>query len=139
MENIYTMGFRGEALASISSISMLTIISKTEKDIVGNKMVSKAGEILEIEQCATQTGTQIVVENLFFNTPVRYKFLKQDATESKYIKDWVEKVALANPNLSFKLIVDNKIKFHSSGNGNLLDVVYLIYGKEIKENLIKVD
>ena len=102
-------------------------------------MVSKAGEILEIEQCATQTGTQIVVENLFFNTPVRYKFLKQDATESKYIKDWVEKVALANPNLSFKLIVDNKIKFHSSGNGNLLDVVYLIYGKEIKENLIKVD
>lgn len=138
MENIYTMGFRGEALASISSISMLTIISKTEKDIVGNKMVSKAGEILEIEQCATQTGTQIVVENLFFNTPVRYKFLKQDATESKYIKDWVEKVALANPNLSFKLIVDNKIKFHSSGNGNLLDVVYLIYGKEIKENLIKV-
>ena len=139
LENIYTMGFRGEALASISSISMLTIISKTEKDIVGNKMVSKAGEILEIEQCATQTGTQIVVENLFFNTPVRYKFLKQDATESKYIKDWVEKVALANPNLSFKLIVDNKIKFHSSGNGNLLDVVYLIYGKEIKENLIKVD
>ena len=139
LENIYTMGFRGEALASISSISMLTIISKTEKDIVGNKMVSKAGEILEIEQCATQTGTQIVVENLFFNTPVRYKFLKQDATESKYIKDWVEKVALANPNLSFKLIVDNKIKFHSSGNGSLLDVVYLIYGKEIKENLIKVD
>lgn len=139
LENTYTMGFRGEALASISSISMLTIISKTEKDIIGNKMISKAGEILKMEQCAIQIGTQIIVENLFFNTPVRYKFLKQDATESKYIKDLVEKVALANPNISFKLIIDNKIKFYSNGNGNLLDVVYLIYGKEIKENLIRVD
>lgn len=139
LENVYTMGFRGEALASISSISMLTIMSKTEKDLAGNKLVSRAGKILEMEQCAITKGTQIIVENLFFNTPVRYKFLKQDSTESKYIKDWVEKAALANPYISFKLIVDGKIKFHSNGNGNLLDIVYLIYGKEIKENLIKVD
>ena len=139
LEKTYTMGFRGEALASISSISTLNIISKTKNDIVGNKMTSKAGEILKIEQCAISTGTQIMVENLFFNTPVRYKFLKQDATESKYIKNWVEKVALANPNLSFKLIIDNKIKFFSNGNGNLSDIIYLIYGKEIEENLIKVN
>ena len=76
---------------------------------------------------------------MFYNTPVRYKFLKQDATESKYIKNWVEKVALANPNISFKLITDNKTKFFSNGNGDLFDIIYSIYGKEIKENLIKVD
>lgn len=139
LEKTYTMGFRGEALASISSISKLTIISKTKEDLIGNKMLSNAGKIIEIEQCASQIGTQIIVEDLFFNTPVRYKFLKQDATESKYIKTWVEKVALANPNISFKLIIDDKLKFFSNGNGNLLDVIYLIYGKEIKENLLSVN
>lgn len=139
LEKTYTMGFRGEALASISSISKLTIISKTKEDLIGNKMLSNAGKIIEIEPCASQIGTQIIVEDLFFNTPVRYKFLKQDATESKYIKTWVEKVALANPNISFKLIIDDKLKFFSNGNGNLLDVIYLIYGKEIKENLLSVN
>ena len=108
LEKTYTMGFRGEALASISSISKLTIISKIKEDLIGNKIVSNAGKITEIKQCASQTGTQIIVKDLFYNTPVRYKFLKQDATESKYIKNWVEKVALANPNISFKLITDNK-------------------------------
>lgn len=139
LEKTYTMGFRGEALASISSISKLTIISKIKEDLIGNKIVSNAGKITEIKQCASQTGTQIIVKDLFYNTPVRYKFLKQDATESKYIKNWVEKVALANPNISFKLITDNKTKFFSNGNGALFDIIYSIYGKEIKENLIKVD
>ena len=103
LDVVTSMGFRGEALASISSISKLTIISKIKEDLIGNKIVSNAGKITEIKQCASQTGTQIIVKDLFYNTPVRYKFLKQDATESKYIKNWVEKVALANPNISFKL------------------------------------
>lgn len=139
LEKTYSMGFRGEALASIASISKLTMISKTQDDLLGTQIISSAGKVIEIEECGTQTGTQIIIENLFFNTPVRYKFLKKDSTESKYIKDWIEKVALSNVNISFKLIIDGKEKFASNGNGNILDIVYLLYGKEIKENLVSVN
>ena len=138
LENTYSMGFRGEALASISAISNLTMVSKTKEDFIGTIIIARAGEIIEAEECAAQFGTTITVENLFFNTPVRYKFLKQDATETRYIKDWIQKVALANPKISFKLITDGKNTFFSNGNGELCDIVYFIYGKEIKENLIKV-
>ena len=93
LENTYTMGFRGEALASISAISEMTMISKTLKETTGYKIQTTAGNVIDIEECGAQTGTTIIVEKLFFNTPVRYKFLKQDATENKYIKEWVHKVA----------------------------------------------
>ena len=139
LEKIYTMGFRGEALASIASISELTIISKTEEDTFGNKMTLKAGKIIDIQEVGSSTGTSMIVENLFFNTPVRYKFLKQDASEFRYIKEWMQKTALANPSKSFKLINDNKVVFSINGNGNLEDIIYQLYGKEIKENLVKVD
>ena len=139
LEKIYTMGFRGEALASIASISKLTIISKTQNDDYGNKLVAEAGNIIEKEEIGTQLGTTIIVENLFYNVPVRYKFLKQDSTEFKYIKDWVQKEAFSNPSISFKLINDGKVIFQSSGNGKIEDIVYLIYGKELKENLVNVN
>lgn len=139
LEKIYTMGFRGEALASIASISEMTIISKTEEDTFGNKVTVKAGEIIDVEEVGASTGTSMIVENIFFNTPVRYKFLKQDASEFKYIKDWMQKVALANPDKSFKLINDSKVVFVVNGNGNIEDIIYQIYGKEIKDNLVKVD
>ena len=139
IENTYTMGFRGEALASISSVSNFTIISKTEDSLIGYKMTSSSGEILNIEEIASKTGTTMIVENLFFNTPVRYKFLKNDGTESKYIKDWVQKVALVNTNIAFKLIIDKKEVFSSNGNGKIDDIIYVIYGKKIKDNIIKVD
>lgn len=139
LEEIYTMGFRGEALASIASISKLTIISKTKNDDYGNKLVAEAGKIIEKEEIGTQLGTTIIVENLFYNVPVRYKFLKQDSTEFKYIKDWVQKEAFSNPSISFKLINDGKVIFQSSGNGKIEDIVYLIYGKELKENLVYVN
>lgn len=139
LEKTYTMGFRGEALASISAISTLTMQSKTKEEFTGTKIVAKAGNIIEAEECGMQVGTTILVENLFFNTPVRYKFLKQDATEFKYIKDWVQKVALANPNISFRLLNDGKSAFFTNGNGNILDIIYLMYGKEIKENLLEVN
>ena len=139
LEIIYTMGFRGEALASIASISKLTIISKTANDEFGNKLVAEAGDIIEKEEIGTQLGTTIIVENLFYNVPVRYKFLKQDATEFKYIKDWVQKEAFSNPSISFKLINDGNTVFQTSGNGKIEDIVYQIYGKELKENLVKVN
>lgn len=139
LERTYTMGFRGEALASITAISKLTMISKTKEELLGSKVIAKAGEITEIEEVGVPVGTTIVIEDLFFNTPVRYKFLKQDVTEFKYIKDWVQKTALANLDISFKLINDEKVVFTSTGNGNMQDLVYMLYGSETKENLIEVD
>lgn len=139
LEKTYTMGFRGEALASISAISILTMQSKTKDEFTGTKLVAKAGNIIKAEECGMQVGTTISVENLFFNTPVRYKFLKQDTTEYRYIKDWVQKVALANPNISFRLLNDGKSVFFTNGNGNILDIIYLMCGKEIRENLLEVN
>ena len=139
LEKTYTMGFRGEALASIVAISKLTITSKTADDDLGLKIVAEAGDIIEAEEVGCKTGTTMIVENLFFNTPVRYKFLKQDATEFKFIKDFVQKTAFANLNIAFKLINDGKQVFSSNGNGNIRDLVYSVYGKETSENLIDVD
>ena len=139
LEKIYTMGFRGEALASIVSVAKLTMISRTSNDDFGTKLIAEAGDILEREETGAQLGTTIMVENLFFNVPVRYKFLKQDATEFKYIKDWIQKAALSIPSISFKLINEGKVCFQSNGNGKIEDVIYSIYGKEIKENLVKVN
>lgn len=139
LENTYTMGFRGEALASIASISNLTMISKVESSDVANQIKAKAGEIESIDEVAANRGTTIIVENLFFNTPVRYKFLKQDQTEFRYIKEWVQKAALVNTNISFKLINDGKVVFQSNGSGKIKDIIYNIYGKEIGENIVDVD
>ena len=139
LENIYTMGFRGEALASISAVSKLTMISRTNKDDFGNKIIAEAGDIIQREETGSPIGTTIIVENLFFNVPVRCKFLKQDATEFKYIKDWVQKAVFSNPSISFKLINEDKVVFQSNGNGKIEDIIYSIYGKELKENIVKVD
>ncbi len=139
LENTYTMGFRGEALASIVAISRVTIVSKTTEMPAGVKLVAEAGDIISQEEVGSQVGTTITVENLFFNTPVRYKFLKQDATEFRYIKELVQKIALSNLDVAIKLINDGKNVFQSSGNGNIKDIVYTLYGKEVKDNLIEVD
>ena len=138
LENTYTMGFRGEALASISSISKMTMITKTKESDLGAKIIAKGGRIIDTEETVSQEGTTIIVEELFFNTPVRYKFLKQDATEFRYIKEWLQKCAIANPNISIKLTNDNKFVFQTSGNGNLKDIIYQFYGKEISDNIINV-
>ncbi len=139
LENTYTMGFRGEALASIVSISKFTMISKTADDPVGIKVYAEAGEIISTEEIASQTGTTIMVENLFFCTPVRYKFLKQDFTEFRYIKDMIQNIALAHPDLTIKLINDGKNVFQTSGNGKIRDIIYTLYGKEITDNTIDVN
>lgn len=139
LETTYSMGFRGEALASIVAISKLTMISKTKDENTGIKVIAKAGDILEKEEVVTQTGTSIIVEDLFFNTPVRYKFLKQDSTEFRYIKELIQKIAMANLNISFKLLNDGKTVFSSNGSGDIKDIVYILYGRECKDNIINVD
>ena len=139
LETTYSMGFRGEALASIVAISKLTMISKTKDEDTGIKVIAKAGDILEKEEVVTQTGTSIIVEDLFFNTPVRYKFLKQDSTEFRYIKELIQKIAMANLNISFKLLNDGKTVFSSNGSGDIKDIVYILYGRECKDNIINVD
>ena len=139
LENTYSFGFRGEALASISSISELTMISKTADEMVGYKLFSRGGNILEKDEIGTSTGTTIKVEKLFYNTPVRYKFLKNDATEFRYIKEFLQKVALAEPDKSIELINNGKQILKTSGNGEIKPVIYNIYGKEIADNLIDID
>ena len=139
LEKIYSMGFRGEALASIASISKLTMISKTKDMDVGNIIVITEDRVEKEEEIGCQTGTTIVVEDLFYNTPVRYKFLKQDASEYRYIKEWMEKAALANPSISFRLVNDYKTDLSLNGNGQIENVIYSLYGKEITDNLVKVD
>ena len=139
LENVKSMGFRGEALASIAAIAHVELGSKTEDDSIGHKIVVEGGKILEIEDSASQKGTTITVSNLFFNTPVRYKFLKKDFTEAGYIEDAVTRIAIANPNIAIKLINENKTIIQTNGNGDLKTVIYTIYGKEIAEGLLEVN
>ena len=138
LEHTYSMGFRGEALASIASISELTMLTRTAEEN-GTKIIAEAGEIIKVDEIGLPVGTTIMVKKLFFNTPVRYKFLKNDATEFRYIKEWVQKTALVNSNIAFKLINDGKIVFQTNGNGNIRDIIYLLYGKEIEKKLLEVN
>ena len=139
LENVKSMGFRGEALASIAAIAHVELTTKTADDDIGHKIVVEGGKILEIEDSASQKGTTITVSNLFFNTPVRYKFLKRDFTEAGYIEDAVTRIALANPNIAIKLVNGNKTIIQTNGNGDLKTVIYNIYGKEIAEGLLEVN
>ena len=139
LDKIDSFGFRGEALASIASISKMTIISKTSDDLTATKMVVEAGDILEISEDTGKTGTTIIIENLFFNVPVRYKFLKNDATEFRYIKSMLEKIAISNPGVIIKLINNGKEVLKTSGNGKLEDAIYVLFGKRISQNLVKVN
>ena len=106
---------------------------------IGIKIVAEGGDIIGQEEVGAKVGTTMTVENLFFNVPVRYKFLKNDATEFRYIKELVQKIALSNLDVSIKLINDGKNVFQSTGNGNIEDIVYTLFGKEVKDNLVKVD
>ena len=139
IETIHSMGFRGEALASIAAVANVELVTKTAEDEIGTRVVVEAGKILEHEEIGCKTGTSITVKNLFFNTPVRYKFLKKDFTESGYIEDAITRLALVNPNIAFKLINSGKVIIQTNGNGDVQAVIYGIYGKNIAENVLKVD
>ncbi len=139
LETVKSMGFRGEALASIAAIANVEMVSKIEEDEIGNRILVEGGKILEKEEFASQQGTTITVSNLFFNTPVRYKFLKKDFTEAGYIEDAITRIALANPNIAIKLINGSKTIIQTTGNGDIKSVIYNIYGKEVAESLVPVE
>ena len=139
LNTVKSMGFRGEALASISAIANVELVSKTEFEDIGTKVVVEGGTILSIDETGCSTGTTITVRNLFYNTPVRYKFLKRDFTESGYIEDVVSRIALIHPEISIKLINSGKVEIATNGSGNIQDVIYSIFGKETATNIINVD
>ena len=136
---VSTMGFRGEALASIAAVAKVELITRTKGGELGTKIVVESGKIIEKVECGAPFGTTITVRELFYNTPVRYKFLKKDFTEGGYIEDAVSKIALVNPNISFRMTNNKKEIIRTSGNGDMIDVVYSVFGKDIAKNLVKVD
>ncbi len=138
LDTVTSMGFRGEALASIAAIANVEMVSKTEEQEIGYKVVVEAGDVLEKEEAGCRTGTTITVRNLFFNTPVRYKFLKKDYTESGYIEDVITRIALVNPNVAIKLINTGKTVIQTNGNGDLKSVIYSIYGKDIANGIMEL-
>lgn len=138
LTSISSLGFRGEALSSIASVSKLEVITKTAETLTGVHMVLEGGTERSFEEVGAPEGTTILVRNLFYNTPVRRKFLKQPASEGSYIVDLLEHLALSRPDISFKVVVNGQVKFHTSGNGNLKEVIYRIYGKEIGSNLAEI-
>lgn len=139
LEYVRTMGFRGEALASIAAIAKVQMLSKAIGQDNGYQIDVEGGNVVDKHEAGCAPGTSITVKELFYNTPVRYKFLKKDFTESGYIEDAIKRLALVNPNISFKFINNGKIELQTSGNGRMEDVVYAIYGKEVLENIIPVD
>ena len=139
LDTVKSMGFRGEALASIAAIAKVDLVSRTEQNDIGYKIEIQGGNILDEHEEGCQKGTTITVRELFYNTPVRYKFLKKDFTESGYIEDTITRIALANPSVAIKLINTGKIAIQTTGSGKLEDVIYSIYGKEIAQNLLPVE
>ena len=139
LDVVKSMGFRGEALASIAAIANVELISKTANQEIGYRVVVEGGDILSKEEAGCPTGTTITVRNLFFNTPVRYKFLRKDYTESGYIEDVMTRIALVHPEISVKLINTGKTIIQTNGNGDLKTVIYSIYGKDIADNILNVD
>ena len=139
LDTVTSMGFRGEALASIAAIANVEMVSKTKDQDVGYKIVVQAGDVLEKEETACQVGTSITVRNLFFNTPVRYKFLKKDYTEAGYIEDAITRIALVNPHIAIKLINTGKTVIQTNGNGDMKSVIYSIYGKDVANAILDVD
>ena len=139
LDEIKSMGFRGEALASIASIAKVSLISKTADSDTGYEVIVEGGKILSKNEIGCPNGTSITIENLFYNTPVRYKFLKKDFTESGYIEDVVTRIALVHPEIAIKLINTGKTIIQTSGNGDIKPVIYKIYGKEIADNLIDIE
>ena len=139
LDVVTSMGFRGEALASIAAIANVEMISKTAEQDTGYKITVEAGNVLNKEEVGCQTGTSITVKNLFFNTPVRYKFLKKDYTESGYIEDVITRIALVNPNIAIKLINTGKTVIQTNGNGDIKSVIYSIYGKDVATGILPVE
>jgi DNA mismatch repair protein mutL len=137
--NIHTLGFRGEALSSISGIAKCEVISKPSSQLTGVRYVIEGGYEVSFEDVGAPVGTTMIVRDVFFNTPARRKFLKSVTTETAYITDLMEKFMLCNLDVSIRYIVNNQTRLQSSGNGDLKEVIYQIYGREVHKALVEVD
>lgn len=134
-----TLGFRGEALSSIAAVCQVEMITKTAGSLTGTRYVIEGGVEKAMEEIGAPEGTTFLVRNLFYNTPARKKFLKSAATEAGYVSDLMERMALSHPEISFKFINNRDTKLHTSGNNNLKDVIYGIYGRDITSNTVRID
>ena len=139
LSDIHTLGFRGEALSSISAVSRVEMITKPQTELMGVRYVVEGSQEVSMDKIGAPDGTTIMVYQLFFNTPARKKFLKSDMTEASYISELMERLALSHPDVSFLFISNKKEKIHTSGNGNLMDTIYQIYGRQIASNLLAVE
>ena len=139
LDGIYTLGFRGEALAAIAAVSKLRIISKTRDNPLGAELVMDCGEVVEFNERGCSDGTTIIVEELFANVPARRKFLKRDVTETTAVCANVERIALSHPEIAFRLICDGQVKLETAGDGKLLNTIYSVFGRDFANRLIEVD
>ena len=139
LSHISSMGFRGEALSSIAAVSQVELITKTPDAMTGVRYAIEGAIEKEFEEVGAPDGTTFLVKNLFYNTPVRRKFLKQPQTEGNYVAELLERLALARPDISFKFVQNGQVKFHTPGNGDLKEVIYRIYGREVANHLVPID
>jgi DNA mismatch repair protein MutL len=138
LNRISSLGFRGEALSSIAAVAKVEVITKTREQLTGNRIVLEGAVEKEFSEVGAPDGTTFLVRNLFFNTPVRRKFLKLPATEGGYIADLMEHLALSRPDISFKFQMGNQLKFHTTGSGDLKEVIYRIYGRDVAASLVPI-
>jgi len=138
LESVSSMGFRGEALASIAAVSDVLMLTRVRGEIQGVSINIKGGVVKEIKPAGCQEGTSITVRELFYNTPARYKFLKKDSTEAGYVADILGRIALGNPDISFKLISNGSVLLHTPGNGDLKSAIFSVYGAETAKHVIDV-
>lgn len=138
LATVSSLGFRGEALSSIAAVCQVEMVTKTSSDVTGYRYQIEGGEEKSFDEIGVPDGTTFIIRNIFFNTPARRKFLKSASTEGAYISDIIEKIALSHPEIAFSFTTNGKQKFHTTGNGNLIDTIYTIFGKEISDNIIEV-
>ena len=138
LNTIHSLGFRGEALSSISAVAQVEIMTKQKDSLMGVHYCLEGGMEKDFSQVGVPDGTTILVKNLFFNTPARRKFLKTAATEGGYIADLCEHLAMSKPDIAFRFISNNQVKFHTSGNGNIREIIYRIFGKDFIQEIIPI-
>ena len=135
---VSSLGFRGEALASIASVSQVELISKVSQSLTGSRYQIEGGKEKGLEEIGAPEGTTIIARNLFYNTPARKKFLKTPMTEGSHVASLVEKIALSRPDISIRFIQNNQNKLYTSGNSNVKDLIYTVFGRETAANLIEI-
>lgn len=141
VEDLFTvtsLGFRGEALSSIAAVSQVELITKTNGDFTGSRYLIEGSKEVSLEEIGAPDGTTFIVRNLFYNTPARKKFLKSAQTEGNYIHELMQRMILSHPDVAFKFIMNNQVKLQSSGNGNIKDIIYHLYGRDITKALLPI-